>query len=239
MSQSGFTLVELLLVVAVLGLLGMVAVVAVPHLAEEAQVQSCAADREALRTAQSAYAIQHGAPASEAQLVSEGLLSAPSGLHDVVVAGGTYELVGVEGCAGDPDESVLTRWVGLQQSGAFRFGADGQVSVSGSGERQAIAVGEPFSSGVIELRAARTTKGDGWGAVFHAEDKGGSQIRGYVFQMDTGYSGGRFVLRQPTGASPGRWPSPHPAPASTGASRTTSVWRSTGTPSVRWSMGWR
>ena len=97
--QSGFTLLELLVVIAVLGVLSGVVVMATGALGERSQETACSADADTLRTAQEASRVTDGAYGDESDLVERGLLQGPSEYHDVVIDGDSYTLVGVGGCA--------------------------------------------------------------------------------------------------------------------------------------------
>ncbi|MEZ5237834.1 MAG: prepilin-type N-terminal cleavage/methylation domain-containing protein [Microthrixaceae bacterium] len=180
-SQGGFTLLELL------------AVVAVDSLGNDARESACASDARALRTAQELHRAQHGSYASEADLVDAGLLEADSALNDIELLGDDYSIVPGEDCGGDT--TTLTAWRGLARAGDFTFGPDGAVRVGGSGERQAVAEMDPMASGRIDLLGTLMTRGNGWGLVVHAVTDERDGLTGYVFQMDPGYGGGRFVLR--------------------------------------------
>ncbi len=95
---SGFTLVELLVVIAVLGVLAAIVVFSVSGITDKGQTSACAADSQTIHTAEEAYNAQHGSYASEATLVSSGLLQGTSSLHDVTTGGGTYSVVSLGSC---------------------------------------------------------------------------------------------------------------------------------------------
>lgn len=94
---DGYTLVELLLVVAILGVLTTVAVIAVTGMTTEAADTGCAADRYQLHVAAEAYFAQTGADAiaatgadhdrHERTLVDAGFLRTTSSYHDLTAAG--------------------------------------------------------------------------------------------------------------------------------------------------------
>jgi prepilin-type N-terminal cleavage/methylation domain-containing protein len=115
--QGGFTLLELLVVIAVLGALSGVAVMGVNAFDDQAQGAACAADARAIATAQEAAKLAGGAYLDEATLVSSGYLDDASTLHDVTVAGELYSVVPVGDCidasseelaAGEPTDDELT-----------------------------------------------------------------------------------------------------------------------------------
>ena len=86
--HSGFTLVELLVVIVILGVLSAVVVFAVRGVGDKGQASACKADTRTLRTAEEAYfASTTGGNGSysidEELLVAKGFLSEPSSLHKV------------------------------------------------------------------------------------------------------------------------------------------------------------
>ncbi|MFN7149728.1 MAG: ComEA family DNA-binding protein [Microthrixaceae bacterium] len=104
--QGGFTLLELLVVVAVLGALSGVAVVGVNAFDDQAQSSVCAADARAIATAQEAALLSGGSYLDEDGLVKAGYLREASTLHDLTVAGELYSLTPVDACV-DLDGSEL------------------------------------------------------------------------------------------------------------------------------------
>jgi general secretion pathway protein G len=78
LTQKGFTLVELLVVIVILGILAAVVVFAVSGSTDKAQTNACASERSAVETAVEAYrASEGGYPATQANLVGSFLRSAP------------------------------------------------------------------------------------------------------------------------------------------------------------------
>jgi prepilin-type N-terminal cleavage/methylation domain-containing protein len=94
-NDEGFTLVELLVVIIVLGVLATITVLAVRGITEQGEVSAQATDKRTLVTAEEAHLTLHDTYATEAVLVSAGLLSEPSEQHDIdVEAGGVgYRIV--------------------------------------------------------------------------------------------------------------------------------------------------
>lgn len=98
----GFTLVEMLLVVAILGILASTVVMVAFGMRTDAASTSCAADRHQLMTAVESYYAQAGTdavPATgtgvdryEQTLVGAGFLRAPSVLHDIDINGEPNEV---------------------------------------------------------------------------------------------------------------------------------------------------
>jgi prepilin-type N-terminal cleavage/methylation domain-containing protein len=73
--DRGFTLVELLVVIATLGILAGVTTFAVGGITDTAQVNACTTEQRTLETAVQAFRSEEGAyPATEAALVSGGYL---------------------------------------------------------------------------------------------------------------------------------------------------------------------
>lgn len=104
--QSGFTLLELLVVVAVLGVLGGVTVFAVGALGDDSQEVACSTDERVLRTAQQASLATDGSFGDEDALVDRGWLQAPSELHDVEVDADGYRILAVGDCADGDDGPI-------------------------------------------------------------------------------------------------------------------------------------
>ena len=196
-SQAGFTLLELLTVVAILGVVAGAVVLGVGALGTSSQETACASDGRTLRTAQEVHRLEHGAYADEATLVESGLIDGESELNDVELLDDTYAVVPTGDCGTDRfgPPTLLASWLGISGAGSFTFDADGAIRVGGSGERQAIAEMDPMGTGRIELLGTRMGAGNGWGVVVHGVTDDRGRMTGYVFQMDPGYAGGRFVLR--------------------------------------------
>lgn len=104
--QSGFTLLELLVVIAVLGVLGGVAVFATGALGDDSQEVACSTDERVLRTAQQSSRAIDGSFGDESTLVDRGWLQAPSDYHDVEVDADGYRIVAVGACAEADDGPV-------------------------------------------------------------------------------------------------------------------------------------
>lgn len=99
-APSGFTLVELLVVITILGVLSAVVVFAVSGTNDRGQVASCNQDARTLKTAIETHIANNGAvPADQAALVSSGFLQKPSTLNDFTVNGNRYTIVGGSQCA--------------------------------------------------------------------------------------------------------------------------------------------
>lgn len=132
-AQGGFTLLELLVVIAVLGVLGGATALAVSGLSDRASDVSCDADAQALRTAQQARAALEGSYGDEAMLVSGGYLLSESQLHDIVLGSDGYELVPVGPCA---QQSTTELAEGSRDPARSDAGADGDTGADGD-ERSA------------------------------------------------------------------------------------------------------
>ncbi len=93
-SDRGFSLVEILVVIVVLGVLATIAVFAVRGVSDRGETSALAADHDVLETAEESYRALNGRYATEAELVSSGVLRSPSTLHDIVVnPDGTYAVI--------------------------------------------------------------------------------------------------------------------------------------------------
>ena len=89
--DKGFTLVELLIVIAILGVLATITVLSVRGISSNSQVSACRADAKVYQLAVESYAAQNnGTLPTEAQLLSSGLIKNTSSRVDVAsAAGGT------------------------------------------------------------------------------------------------------------------------------------------------------
>ena len=133
-SQAGFTLIELLVTIAVLGVVAGVVVLGAGRVLESADAQACRADARVLVTAAESGQVLQGTWKDEDELVTAGLLDAPSSLNDIVVDEDGYSIVGVGSCDGtDGGVTAVEAWSVVTRSDHFAFGADGAVTVSGSG----------------------------------------------------------------------------------------------------------
>ncbi len=88
--ESGFTLVELLLVVAILGVLAGVVVFSVAGIQNDSQKASCKTEAATVRSAEEAYFVKNKAYATAAQLTAapNKLLSSAPTLVTIAVGGG-------------------------------------------------------------------------------------------------------------------------------------------------------
>jgi general secretion pathway protein G len=96
--ESGFTLVELLVVIVILAILAAVVVFAVGGINDKGQTSACDADDSSLATAEEAYYAQNTAYISEASLVPK-YIHKESTLHDISLTTGNYTIVAVGKCA--------------------------------------------------------------------------------------------------------------------------------------------
>lgn len=106
--DSGFTLVELLIVIVILGILSAVVVVAVGNISQNAQTNACAAEERSLVSAEEAYYANNDIYASEATLVSADRIKEPSAWYDITATGAgtpaTWADYSVTPTAGGPCE---------------------------------------------------------------------------------------------------------------------------------------
>jgi len=98
-SSSGFTLLELLVVVAVLGVISGVAVFGVGQLTGNAQDAACDIEARTITVAQEAHRVTTGAYGDLDALVDSELLSERPELHDVGLVAGGWQLVPLGACA--------------------------------------------------------------------------------------------------------------------------------------------
>lgn len=97
-SESGFTLVELLMVIVILGVLSGIAVFAVSGITDKGEVSACKTDVKTVSVAAEAFYAQNGTyAANQAALVSGGFLHGQA--TDVTYDGTTTPIV-VKGAAG-------------------------------------------------------------------------------------------------------------------------------------------
>lgn len=96
--QAGFTLLELLVVIAVLSVLAGGAVLAVGAMKGSSQEVACSTDERTLDTAEQALLATTGSAGDEALLVSSGYIDGPSEYHDIALSGSEYKIVAVGPC---------------------------------------------------------------------------------------------------------------------------------------------
>ena len=97
---GGFSLPELLVAISILGALGGITAVAFGGFNSASSSISCKSDTTRLKRAESSFFLQQARYGSGAELVSAGLLGAPSDLHDVTVASSAYTISEVGRCIG-------------------------------------------------------------------------------------------------------------------------------------------
>jgi prepilin-type N-terminal cleavage/methylation domain-containing protein len=93
LSDRGFTLIEMLIVLTIMGVLGAVAVVSTGGLDSKSQIEACKADSATIRAAQAAYysaidpvtgVARHQYAPTVSTLRAADFMSTPSVLHEVV-----------------------------------------------------------------------------------------------------------------------------------------------------------
>ena len=90
--DSGFTLVELLIVIVVLGVLSSVSVFAVRGITSRGEIEGCSADLDVLIKAQESHETLFGGYADAPTLVAAGLLASESVRYDVAADADGYTL---------------------------------------------------------------------------------------------------------------------------------------------------
>jgi prepilin-type N-terminal cleavage/methylation domain-containing protein len=98
--DRGFTLVELLIVIAILGVLASVTVFAVRGITDQGKVSACGQEVKTLESAQENHMAKNGSYALEADLVTAGFLRSQSRLYDVTLATNDYTLTPVDAQCG-------------------------------------------------------------------------------------------------------------------------------------------
>ncbi len=112
-APRGFTLVELLLTIAILGVLGAMTSVALAGFDDAASAISCPSDTARLKRAESTFFRQQARYGSEADLVGAGLLEEPSDAHDITAGAMSYSITEVGRCVGsDTTYSLAAPTVG-------------------------------------------------------------------------------------------------------------------------------
>ncbi len=105
--ESGFTLVELLVVVVILGILAAIVVFSVRGITDKGQTSACKTDVNMLTTAEEANFAQNGTwAATEAALKTAGFITTESKYYDLSTTGATatnpYSIVLAAGVTGNP-----------------------------------------------------------------------------------------------------------------------------------------
>ena len=97
---GGFSLVELIVAVAILGVLAGITTVAFAGFDSSSSSVSCRSDRTRLQRAESTFYLQKARYGTETELVNDGLLDTASTLHDVTIASSAYTMSEVGRCIG-------------------------------------------------------------------------------------------------------------------------------------------
>jgi len=106
--ESGFTLVELLIVIAILGVLAGVVVFSVAGIQDNSQTSACKAEASTVKSAEEAYYVRNKAYGSAAALTTapNKLLGSTPTLVTITLtgtpAGSDYSLAFVAPCTGTP-----------------------------------------------------------------------------------------------------------------------------------------
>jgi len=112
-------------VIVVLGVLSAATVFAVRGITDRGQTNSCATDRRTLEQAQDTHYALNGGYVAEEDLVTAGVLTKTSSMHDVALTLDSYTIVPIGICANGapapapPGPPVATTWAGLP---ALRLG---------------------------------------------------------------------------------------------------------------------
>ena len=144
--DSGFTLVELLVVIVILGILSAVVVFAVRGAGDQGAAASYATDAKTIRTAQEAFCAQHGRYATGAELADKGFLAEPPQYHETSPASG-----GPCTGAGDPARSAFMITCKATEPGC---GASGAIALGGT-----LVINNGGSAPSIDLNPAITSAG--------------------------------------------------------------------------------
>ena len=211
-SETGFTLVELLVVIVILGVVSAVVVFAIGGIQSQGAKNACASDRAALERAMEGHKAVYGSYATEAALVTAGDLRRVSTMYDVTLTASGYTLSPTATCA-SADQSALAAssttaaaapttttstaaafvaasWQVVRGRATF---VGTQVDITSPGENQVLSTAAPSEDMTVTTKATLES-GNGYGLWLRASLDSLGRVSGYVFQYDPVY-GNKFVLR--------------------------------------------
>jgi prepilin-type N-terminal cleavage/methylation domain-containing protein len=210
--ETGFTLVELLVVIVILGIVSAVVVFAVGGMQSQGQKNACASDRAALERAMEGHKASYGSYATETALVASGELRHESTLYDVTLTASDYTLSPTATCASADQAALATPTTTAAAasttttSPATAFVAASwqvvrgratiagtQVDITSPGENQVLSTALPSEDMTVTTKATLES-GNGYGIWLRSSLDSLSRMSGYVLQFDPVY-GNKFVLR--------------------------------------------
>ena len=205
--SKGFTLVELIIVVAIIAILAAIAVPSFTAITNRAEEGQCMANREVALSAYQVYAITDGSIIPEADEGMQFLVDSNLIFDEIVCEfGGTYtwkkNADGDIYISCDVHSDIFYLFSGgfeasniLSSSGGAWNVVNGSLFDAVGRTGRAIIDGTFGDDYSIETTAQMLTDSNGYGVYYRATSEA-ANISGYCFQFDPGYDGGSFIVRK-------------------------------------------